>query len=493
VNDTLNVTADTDETNTAAAGITLGNITLSSGVGAGSTTFNPTSAKLTLGPVTTSTNSAKTLVLDGTNSGNSITGAISNGSNVVSVTKSNSSMWTLSATSTYTGTTTIGTNNGGGVLRATATNALGSGVIQFDGSGGNPGPTSRLELSGNISLVNPTINLQQRNNPSPAIESVSGNNTLIGTINVGSGGTFAIVQSDAGLLTLSGGISAASSTRTITFQGAGNGLASGVISNGAGALNVAKDGAGIWSLSNNNTYTGTTTVSAGTLFVNGTSGTGLTTVASGAKIGGSGTIAGGLSASGEVSPGNSAGTLSVTGNATLAAGSTLTMELGGAASASPYDHFNVSGQFAPSGNLNVVLINGFLPNTGDTFDLLNWGSRTSSFTNVNLPAVPGLIWNTSNLYVDGSISVTLTGDFNGDTTVNAADYVTWRMTDGSSTGYNSWRTNFNASAASGPDFSDLTGVPEPKGILLLLVAFAATTISIRPLRSATTSSGSQHK
>jgi hypothetical protein len=54
------------------------------------------------------------------------------------------------------------------------------------------------------------------------------------------------------------------------------------------------------------------------------------------------------------------------------------------------------------------------------------------------------------------------GDFNGDGNVNAADYVVWRKTDGSSTGYDDWRMNFGSTAGSGS--AGFANVPEPNGV-----------------------------
>ena len=42
--------------------------------------------------------------------------------------------------------------------------------------------------------------------------------------------------------------------------------------------------------------------------------------------------------------------------------------------------------------------------------------------------------------------ISLQGDYNGDGSVDAADYVVWRKTDGGSAGYNLWRTNFGEPA-----------------------------------------------
>ncbi|MEK7951171.1 beta strand repeat-containing protein [Luteolibacter soli] len=276
-----------------AAGVGGGTITITSGVnvtsGAGRITFtnlglsagtvqttalNPTSANVTVGPVSKVANTglSQTLELGGTTLENEVSGVISNGDGaaIISVIKSNSSTWTISNTNTYTGTTTVGTANGAGILRATATNALGTGTMIFDGSGGTPGPTSRLELSNNITLPN-NITLSQRNNTSAAILNVSGNNTLTGAIDLNAGGNAGNIASDGGLLSLSGNISTTTAVaRNLHLGGAGNGQASGVISNGAtatGVVSVTKEGAGSWTLSGANTYTGATVVSAGTLNV----------------------------------------------------------------------------------------------------------------------------------------------------------------------------------------------------------------------------------
>src|SRR6185436_6733092 len=130
--------------------------------------------------------------------------------------------WTLSAASTYTGSTTvsggtlrvtgtlastsgttIGISGGDGVLQAANTQAFGTNPITFDSTGNSS--TARLELSGNISLNN-AITLPQRNNSTVAIENTSGNNSLSGSINIVQGGTNARIQSDSGQLTLAGGI-----------------------------------------------------------------------------------------------------------------------------------------------------------------------------------------------------------------------------------------------------------------------------------------------
>jgi autotransporter-associated beta strand protein len=64
---------------------------------------------------------------------------------------------------------------------------------------------------------------------------------------------------------------------------------SGVLS-GTGSSGLTKTGAGILELAGANTYTGATTISAGTLNLNGTSSNANITIATGARLGGTGTI-----------------------------------------------------------------------------------------------------------------------------------------------------------------------------------------------------------
>ena len=106
-------------------------------------------------------------------------------------------------------------------------------------------------------------------------------------------------------LTLSGnvGVDLWTNTPTLQLAGAGNGVLSGVLS---GGMRVTMNGSGVWALAGANTYTGATTVSSGTLQVNGsTAVTSAVTVASGAALGGTGTVYGAvsLSAGGRLAPG----------------------------------------------------------------------------------------------------------------------------------------------------------------------------------------------
>ena len=95
---------------------------------------------------------------------------------------------------------------------------------------------------------------------------------------------------------------------TLAGTNTGNNTLASVIGNASdgGLVGLTKNGAGKWILTANNSYGGTTTVNAGTLQINGThSGTGLTTVNSGGTLGGTGSLAGGLTvlSGGHLAPG----------------------------------------------------------------------------------------------------------------------------------------------------------------------------------------------
>ena len=92
--------------------------------------------------------------------------------------------------------------------------------------------------------------------------------------NSGVGGGLIIKNSGTGILTLNGAYAVDNTTtKTLTLGGAntGNNILTGVIRNAAtnGVINVQKIDAGNWILSGANTYTGGTTIKAGTLVLDG--------------------------------------------------------------------------------------------------------------------------------------------------------------------------------------------------------------------------------
>jgi hypothetical protein len=56
--------------------------------------------------------------------------------------------------------------------------------------------------------------------------------------------------------------------------------------------------------------------------------------------------------------------------------------------------------------MNVLLIDGFVPQDGQRFRILSWGALVGTFRQVNLPALPaGLTWDRTRLYSTGELAV----------------------------------------------------------------------------------------
>lgn len=131
---------------------------------------------------------------------------------------------------------------------------------------------------------------------------------------------------------------------------------------------VVKVGAGAWTLTGNNAYTGGTVLNGGTLLVNGS--VGAVTINAGATLGGTGatgpvTLAEGAA----ISPaGADAGILRVQDLA-FSAGSSYVVQLNGPNPGADYDQLDVAGSVSLNGaTLSASL--GFSPAPGDTFVII---------------------------------------------------------------------------------------------------------------------------
>ncbi len=296
----------------------------------GSLLYNASSAGIDLSSRIKNSTSQITLRLNGqsvTHAGSIDSSSVA-GFQVTGVTTGLGGMLTLSAANNYGGNTAIGNSSGAqdaASITVSGAGTLGSGTI-IVGQTGNLN-ASLLALTAVASLTNP-ITLGGRTTNNISIQNLAGINTLSGTVSLAAGGSFYLIQSDAGLLQLtgnSGGGIALSATatgnRTVTLQGIGDGLVSGTITNGNATLSLTKAGAGTWTLSGANTYSGITTVSGGTLLVNGSLAAGNVTVSTNATLGGSGSIGGTTTvlSGGTIKGGNASGsnTLTVANSLTL--------------------------------------------------------------------------------------------------------------------------------------------------------------------------------
>lgn len=166
----------------------------------------------------------------------------------------------------------------GGTLAVTHSTALGAGPKIVTISGTAHAPTLRLDGSGGDISLSPDLSLvtSNDNTNSPAILNLAGTNTVAGSLSLTSGG-FGTgntrIKVTGGTLTLTGDVlpeASVSAPITVIFDSAvgTSGEASGALrDSGAAALSLTKASAGAWTLSGASTYTGTTTVNAGTLRV----------------------------------------------------------------------------------------------------------------------------------------------------------------------------------------------------------------------------------
>lgn len=94
------------------------------------------------------------------------------------------------------------------------------------------------------------------------------------------------------------------------------------------------------------------------------------TVATGGSLFGTGTVVGALVNQGLIGPGSSPGTLVVDGDYQQDGGAILAIELGGSIQGSEFDLVSISGQASLGGDVEVTLVDGFLPTLGETFVFL---------------------------------------------------------------------------------------------------------------------------
>lgn len=303
--------------------------------------------------------------------------------------KNGGGTWSLNG-SPYTGGFTLNA----GTMAASGINAMGAGALVINGGGIRSSSTAARDFSGKQTSI--TI-----------------------------GGDFFLGDAtNNGALTFTGPTSLGSSVRTITVNSSVNW--NGAISGGGG---ITKLGAGTLTLKGDSIYTGTTTISAGTLLVTNTSGsgtgTGNVTTVSGTTLGGTGTIAPTTTSSvilgGSVTPGvaGAAGTLTFTpadGNVTFQNTSSIAFELFGNGNndkivlvSSGSGLLDVSSMAA--GSVSVSFAGGYTPSLGHAFDLLDWsgvsGLSTSLLSLSTTGFDPSWAWDTSQFTTNGTLSVVL--------------------------------------------------------------------------------------
>jgi hypothetical protein len=202
-------------------------------------------------------------------------------------------------------------------------------------------------------------------------------------------------------------------------------------------------------------------------------------------------------------PGNSPAAVTVVGQYAVAASGTLAVEIGGTTAGADFDQINVVldtlrnvDQALIDGNLSVELVDAgsglFVPSVGDMFPILRAGTVSGTFATKDLPKAAGgrgLTWQVHYNSGDVTLELTyaLTGDYNGNGVVDAADYTVWRNSLGQmgsglaadgdgdnqidADDYDVWKSQFGQ-VAPGAGAGSLAGeaVPEPSCSVLLLMS-----------------------
>lgn len=288
------------------------------------------------------------------------TGSITIGANAAVATEEWDAITTLSGNNTFAGNITLFS----GGIRILDETGVGTGpkdivVGTTNGTNGRPqfyldGTSGDITLPSNVSLR--TSNAQLTH---PAIGNIAGNNTIEGSITLTSGGGSTSVKVIGGSLALNGPISANINGRFLVLAGnpGSNGTVNGLISNGTDPLGVIKSEGNTWTLTGDNTYTGTTTVNAGTLLINGSqsASTGAVAVNSTATLGGTGSSGGAVTVNsgGTLAPGASGIESLATGALNLDSGSTLAIEINTNTAAA--DQVAVTGNVDLTGTVNLDL------------------------------------------------------------------------------------------------------------------------------------------
>jgi fibronectin-binding autotransporter adhesin len=276
------------------------------------------------------------------------------------------------------------TKAGNGTLVLTGTNthaggtSVSAGVLQI-GDGGTSGSITGAVVNNSTLVFNRSDDI-----------------AFAGTIS----GTGDVQKRGAGSLTLTGDNSYSGGTLIAqgTLIGSANSFGvSQIMNNGAlvidqprdasfanainGSGSFTKRGAGHLNLTGTSALAGSTTIEAGKLSVNGSLAASVLTVLSGGTLGGSGSVGGIVANAGAtVAPGNSIGTLNVSGNVSFASGSIYQVEVNAAGQS---DRIVASGTATLSGGtVEVLAENGnYAASTSYTI-LTAAGGVTGSFSTV---------------------------------------------------------------------------------------------------------------
>ena len=377
----------------AAGRINASNVNI--GGGANSNTVANVASGGTISVIGVSVASTGTATLN-VNGGSVATEDINIG--VVSGTHGTVNVYSGSADAGYAGIS-VGTKGGTGILNVYGGTASGAfvNIGGLDSSANVYGGVLRVgsasvASSNSLSLFDGSVNIMRDATISGTTNIVSGTFQVGGVLTVDAGGVLNLtggsVQVDqprsrelasatlnvgegAGAGALSAQVRG-SGTSTVNFNHTGTVQVSLPL---IGSLQVNKLGSGTTILEGVSTYTGSTTVNAGSLLVNGSITSPITV--NGGSLGGSGTTgAVTINSGGTLTPGNSPGILNVVGTLSLNQNSTYFIELNDPTLGMQYDQTNVTGSVTLSDPILSLQV-GFSPVIGTSFTIINNDSSDS--------------------------------------------------------------------------------------------------------------------
>ncbi|HKS37158.1 MAG TPA: autotransporter-associated beta strand repeat-containing protein, partial [Verrucomicrobiae bacterium] len=296
----------------------------------------------------------------------------------------------------------------------------------------HPGATLRFQRGSDKSffdIISGAGGITVANSPTAIVRLVS-NNTYTGPTTISSG-TLMIGQGSAGQ---PGSIasSVVNNSGTLVFNRVEDLTYGGAI-NGTGKME--KQGAGRLALTGTHSYTGGTTVSAGTLHVNGVIGASAVNV-TGGTLGGTGLIKGpvAIQSAGRLAPGTSIGALTISNSLSLSGVTVMELD----ASAGTNDLVRGLTSVTYGGTLSLSYVAGTVA-ASNAFKLFSANSYSGVFAALT-PASPGpgLGWNTNTLATDGMLRVSTVVSITPVTIANTvsgslltlswpADHMGWRL------------------------------------------------------------------
>jgi len=377
---------------------------------------NSLASAITLGSASRINTDAGTTTLSGTvdnggfllttgGAGNTTSSGIVSGAG--GVTKDGAGTVILSGANTYTGATTVSV----GVLNiqnATALGTVAGATTVADGAA--------LQVQGGIAVGAEALTLNGAGIAADgALRNISGTNSLASAITLGSASR---INTDAGTTTLSGPVD--NDTFLLTVGGAGNTTISGIISDTGG---LTKDGAGTLTLGGVNTYSGATTINAGTVALNADSTSGAFNLVAGTLTLGTNdynvtttaNIAAGTTINTTTESATSLGRITSTGIATVAATANVNVTVNHAlANGQTFTLVDGTGGAAVADLTTAIIDNSlavdFTQVTSDDANLVLMANRLTSAAvapNSNTQSVVGAINSMTTLSPDMQVALTV--------------------------------------------------------------------------------------